>query len=398
MLPDKQGAGEARNIREVEFAAPKAVRRGMEAPASLKRLLFTALMLCIGLVGGLLASRIGAPMPFMLGALLLSGMAAVFAGHLFPRGYVFPARFRLLFIGVIGVAIGARVDPGILHLGGAFMVSLGAVTLFVVLAQGANYLIFLHLGGLDAPTAWFSGSPGGLLEALTMGEAAGADLPMLTMLQFLRIIVVVSLLPIGFSIWNGAPVGSAAGLSAGVNGADGPGGLALLLAVAAVGAVVGMRLRIPAGQLIGPLVLAGVLGWSTGVSLGPPGWLMAAAQVVVGVSLGVRFHGVGGALIAKALRLSLVSVTSMLAIGAGLAFAVHAQTGLALDALIIAYAPGGMTEMGLVAISLSASPAMVALHHLYRITITVIFLSMARRLGVLAGAKQAEPDPHRNDR
>ncbi len=115
-------------------------------------------------------------------------------------------------------------------------------------------------------------------------------------------------------------------------------------------------------------------------------WLMAMAQLVVGVALGTRFHGVGGRMIGKAVRLSLVSVASMLAIGAALALAVHALVGLPLDALIISYAPGGMTEMGLVAISLEASPAMVALHHLYRITITVVFLSMARRLGVIPRA------------
>ena len=140
---------------------------------------FSALMLCIGLIGGWLASRIGAPMPYMLGALFASALVAVFGGRLFPENYVFPARFRLLFIGVIGVAIGARVDASILLLGGAFAFSLGAVTLFVVLAQGANYLIFRRFGGLDRPTAWFSGSPGGLLEAISMGEAAGADLRML---------------------------------------------------------------------------------------------------------------------------------------------------------------------------------------------------------------------------
>ncbi len=355
----------------------------MKTPAPLKTHAFSGLMLCLGLVGGWLAARIGAPMPFMLGALAASALAAVFGGQMFPRGYVFPVRFRLLFIGVIGVAIGARVDGAFLQPGGALLVSLAAVTLFVVLAQWGNYVIFRRLGGLDAPTAWFSGSPGGLLEAISMGEAAGAELPMLTMLQFLRIIVVVALLPIGFSIWHGAPVGSAAGLSPGAGGAVGWAGVALVLVVAVIGVAAGMRLRIPAGQLIGPMLLAGALGWGGGLALAPPGWLMAGAQLVVGVSLGVRFHGVGRGLIAKALRLSMVSVALMLGIGALLAVLVYEVTGLPLEALIISYAPGGMTEMGLVAISLSASPAMVALHHLYRITITVVFLSLARRFGIV---------------
>lgn len=355
----------------------------MIRPTPLQSTTFSALMLSVGLAGALLAARLGMPMPFMLGALLFSALVAIFAGHRFPKGYVFPAPLRLLFIGVIGVAIGARLDATLLGPGIGFLVSLGAVSLFVVLAQGVNYLIFRRMGGLDAPTAWFSASPGGLLEAISMGEAAGADLRLLTMLQFLRIIIVVTAMPVGFSIWHGAPVGSAAGLSPGVGSAAGLAGIAMVLALASIGVTLGLRLRIPAGQLVAPMLLAGALGWGAGAHLAPPGWLMAIAQLVVGVALGTRFHGVGGRLIGKAVRLSLVSVASMLAIGALLALAVHAIAGLPLDALIISYAPGGMTEMGLVAISLEASPALVALHHLYRITITVVFLSMARRLGVI---------------
>ena len=366
----------------------------MVMPPRLRAPLFTAILLGLGLVGGLLAAGLGAPMPFMLGALAASGLSAGLGGHLYPRGYGFPARLRLLFIGIIGVAIGARVDAGFLVQGREFLVSLAAVSLFVVLAQGLNFLIFRRLGRLDPVTAWFSGSPGGLIEAVTMGEAAGGDPRMLTLLQFLRIILVVSALPFALSIWHGAPVGSAAGLSLSVAGTD-PLALAWVVGLAVLGSFLGLRLHLPAGQLTGPLVLAAMVSWFGLAGLGFPGWLMAAAQVVVGVSLGARFHGVSRRLLARAAGLSLVSVSAMLAIGAALAEIVHLSTGLPLVVLIISYAPGGVTEMGLVAISLAANPTLVAMHHLYRITVTVVFLAMGRRLGVLPSAKQAQPDPDR---
>ncbi len=339
-------------------------------------------MLAAGLAGGVLARALGTPMPFMLGALAVSALSAGLGGHLYPRDYLFPARLRLLFIGIIGVAIGARVNAGVLTQGWAFGASLIAVSLFVVLAQGLNFAIFRRLGRLDAATAWFAGSPGGLIEAVTMGEAAGGDVRLLTLLQFMRIILVVTVLPFALSIWHGGPVGSAAGLGGGAAPGD-PAGLALVIALAIAGSFIGMRMRLPAGQLTGPLILAALLRLSGWADLGYPGWLMAAAQVVVGVSLGVRFHGVGRRLLLKALGLSLSSVTAMLLLGAGLAWGVHLATGLPFVVLLISYAPGGVTEMGLVAISLNATPTLVAMHHLYRITLTVLLLSLARRLGVL---------------
>ncbi|HKK85326.1 MAG TPA: AbrB family transcriptional regulator, partial [Roseovarius sp.] len=47
--------------------------------------------------------------------------------------------------------------------------------------------------------------------------------------------------------------------------------------------------------------------------------------------------------------------------------------------MLISFAPGGVTEMALVALSLQANPALVTLHHIWRILITVLGLSLTRR-------------------
>jgi uncharacterized membrane protein AbrB (regulator of aidB expression) len=41
--------------------------------------------------------------------------------------------------------------------------------------------------------------PGGFIEALEMGEKAGAQMPMLIMLQFLRLILCIVLIPLAFA-------------------------------------------------------------------------------------------------------------------------------------------------------------------------------------------------------
>ena len=343
---------------------------------------FSGLLLALGLGGALVARQIGAPMPFMLGALAASAVMAGLFGARYPANYAFPTPVRLAFIGVIGVMIGSQVDPAMFANAGGVVVSLSVVALFVLASQFMNLFIFHRIGGYDRATAWFAGSPGGLIEAITMGEEAGGDVRVLTLLQFLRIIFVVSLLPIAFSIWHGAPVGSAAGISFG-SAVGGVEQLPLVALLVVVGLGLKRVLHLPAGQLIGPLIAAAIVSWFGWADLNMPPWLLAAAQVVLGVHLGVRFHGVNRALLIKAAQMSLLSVSAMLALGFVLALAVGWATGISLEVLIISYAPGGVTEMGLVAISLAANPTLVTLHHLFRITLTVLLLSMAKRFGII---------------
>ena len=79
--------------------------------------------------------------------------------------------------------------------------------------------------------------------------------------------------------------------------------------------------------------------------------------------------------------LSLLSVSAMMAVGILLALAVHQAGGLPVDVLVISFAPGGVVEMSLIALSLAANPAFVTLHHLLRILFTVGEMSLARRKG-----------------
>lgn len=340
--------------------------------------LATLILLVIGALGGEIAKLAHVPLPWMIGSLVTSALIAMFQSHRLPQGYVFPMGIRMIFIAVIGTLIGAQVDLSVLADGRALLISLGGLTLFVFAAHGLNYALFRRAGGYDRPTAFFCAAPGGLIESIALGEKAGADLRLLTLQQFLRIIVVVTLLPIGLSLWHGAPLGSAAGLSL-VSGTARLSAIPLLLAVAAGGLLVGRVLHLPAAPMTGPLLLAGVLSALGLVDLNPPDWVIAVAQVVIGVSLGVRFFGMTGAMMRRGLWLSLLSVGAMLVLAAGFALVIHGVTGQSTEVLILSFAPGGVTEMGLVALSLAANPAVVALHHLYRISLTVIEMSVVAR-------------------
>jgi membrane AbrB-like protein len=156
--------------------------------------------------------------------------------------------------------------------------------------------------------------------------------------------------------------------------------LPLIALAGLAGLGLGHLLRLPAGQLTGPMALAAVLSLTGVIGLDIPQWLVNMAQMVLGTALGMRFTGLSRAMILRGAGLSVVSVAMMLALGGGFAFVLHRITSEPVDVLLISFAPGGVTEMALVALSLNANPAFVTLHHIYRILLTVLGLGVITRL------------------
>lgn len=352
----------------------------------------TLFLVLLGALGGAAAAYVQLPMPWMSGALMAGAMVARLAPGILPKGYVFPPNVRLVFIAVIGVTIGLQVHDGLLALLPSMLWSLLALALFVPMAQFGNYWIFRRFGQFDRPTAFFAGSPGGLMEALLMGEQFGAHTARLTLQQFLRICVVIVLIPAGMSIWVGHPVGSAAGLSDQMpqSALSLPATTLILCAAGAVGLLLGRAARIPAGQLTGPLVAAAILNFTPLPQVAMPVNALIAAQIVVGVALGIRFLGLSRDMVLRGIGLAVLSVGYMLLLALVLIGIISAWTELGIDVLLISFAPGGVTEMGLIALSLAASPAVVAFHHIYRIVLTVLLMAtMARRMGI----SPAPPSP-----
>ncbi len=119
----------------------------------------TALLLAAGAATGALLQRLGTPLPFMLGSLAAAALAVGVAQSRFPEGYVYPMRFRVLFVGVIGTMIGARLTPDAAGLLPKMLVLIPAVLVFTLAAHALTWRILRHLGGYDRPTACSAGAP-----------------------------------------------------------------------------------------------------------------------------------------------------------------------------------------------------------------------------------------------
>lgn len=343
----------------------KPLTEGIAVPALLATF-------ALGGVGAALAWALGLPLPMMLGPLLLVGGAAMARVRLFGHLPAVPQRWRQALIPVIGVAIGAMVPVDVLAQLSHWWVSALALVVFVPAAHALSYQVYRRLGGIDPRTAYFAAMPGGFIEAMEMGERAGARMDMLVSLQFLRLALCIVGVPVAFSLATGQAVGSGAVSMAALAPAPDPRDAALLIAAGLGGWLVAAWLRLPAAALLGPLVASAALHVAGLTAATPPGWAVALTQVVVGTSLGARFAGFTRQALWLALRLSAVNVALILALASVLGLALSGAVGEPAPAVILAFAPGGVVEMSLVALSLQMSAIFVTLHHLLRIVLAVV--------------------------
>lgn len=334
----------------------------------------------LGGVGGLLAQMLGLPLAMLLGSMVtVAGLSALgfrVGGH--PLSV--PQRWRYVLVPVVGVAIGASFPPDFARQAMRWWVTMAALVAFIPVAQVLGYLVFARLGRLSPATAYFAAMPGGFIESLEMGEKSGADMPMLIMLQFLRLILCIVLIPIAFSVIEGHAVGSASGLA--IGGVHPPltaWDVAVMLALGAGGWAIAHRLRFPAAVLSGPLLMSGLAHAAGLTDAVPPVWAVLVTQWVMGSSLGVRLAGFTRGQAGVALALSALNVGLMLLLAAGIALALHDAVDEPVSAVILAFAPGGVSEMSLVALSLQLSAVYVTLHHLARIVLAVVVARVGLR-------------------
>jgi membrane AbrB-like protein len=236
-------------------------------------------------------------------------------------------------------------------------------------------------GGLARAEAYYSAIPGGLIESVQMGEEAGADVRVLITLQTLRLIGTIIAVPLIFLALTGHTVGSAAGTT--MVGASVPLTLqdvGLMIAAGLIGAQAGKWLRLPGYIITGPLLCSAALHATGLMQAIPPGWLVSVTQVILGTGLGVRFVGMDRKVLIKCGKLAAANGAFALVLAFVFAELVHIFAGEPLAAAFLAFAPGGLAEMSLVALSLNMSVIYVTAHHVLRIVLAVSFAKLGKRL------------------
>jgi membrane AbrB-like protein len=324
------------------------------------------LALAIGLAGGGVASLIGTPLPWMLGPMIANALVALMGGPV-----VGPARLRPFIIPILGVLLGSGVTPETVGRLGSWVVTLVVLPVFLLVAAAMSYAVYRRIGGYDRTTAFYSAMPGGLNEMLMLGAEAGGNERQIAMAHASRVMMVIVFVALFFGLFLGVSS----------NGGTASTWIALdditlrdyvILGLCAVfGYALGKRLGLPAAPVLGPMILSAATHVTGLVTVAPPTLLVIAAQLTIGTIIGTRFLGATIQEIRRDMGLSVVATFLMLIAAVAFAEGIYLASGTSLTQGFLAYAPGGLAEMSILAIAMDQDATYVSSMHIVRITIVI---------------------------
>ena len=348
-----------------------------------------AAALSIGGVGGALFAYLQLPLPWLLGALTATTIASMAGLQM-----AVPGRLRQPMIAVLGLMLGTTFTPERVEAAAAWLPTLGALPVYVVVVGAAIWLYLSRFSGFDRATTFFAATPGGLSEMVALSAQLGGDQRTVSLIHGTRVLLIVLTIPFLASLYQPPPARAAPALLDLLAIAWAP--LLALAGLGLVGYLIAVSLRVPAATFVGPLLASAIAHGAGLIAVQPPFLLMAGAQLVIGASVGVRFCGFGPARLAAAMLLGAGGTVLMLLITLAFGGALHQLTGQPLPLLLLAFIPGGLVEMSLIALGLGADPAFVVTHHAVRIFLVVLIAvpvaAWLRRSGRL-GAPDPRPPP-----
>lgn len=317
----------------------------------------------VGLAGGLLASRIGWPLPWMVGSLL----AIIAVRCLTPWQLTEIPNGRKCGQWVIGIGIGLHFTPEVIdQVAGHFtLIFFGALLTTLSSAVG---VWLLRRAGEDRATAFFASMPGGSGEMVNLGARNGAVLSQVAAAQSLRVLAVVLCVPALFKLLLGD------GVALDHAGSVSWGWLALIAPLSVAMALLWQRLRQPNPWLFGPLLVAASFSLAGDLRIGLPDGASQIGQWLIGSGLACHFNRAFFRRAPAFLARTLVATALCMVIAGAAAWVLSLFSHLDLRSLTLGMMPGGIAEMSLTAETLQLSVPLVTALQVMRL-LFVLFLA-----------------------
>ena len=321
--------------------------------------------------GGLLLDATGLPSSYLFAALVV-GLASALAR---PWELDVPQHVFREAQAVAGVSLGAYLESDALR---ALASSWLPVALVSLATLGLSLLcgeVLARTTPLDPPTAALGMIAGGASGIVGMSGELGADDRLVAFMQYLRVLVVVLLTPVGIAVLFGSPHESGGGHVPSTGTFGDPLDWLLTAALAAGGALLGLRARITAGVLLVPMLLTGVLE-----DFAVPALLNQTAFSLIGLRVGLSFT-VGTVKLLGRLTLPVLGMIGFLLVASfGLAAVLAATTPATLLDAYLAPTPGGLYAVLAVAFGAGANTTFIVAVQTLRVIAMVLLAPLAVRL------------------
>lgn len=281
------------------------------------------------------------------------------------------------------------MSPAALHVLVDQFALMFAAAIMTVVAGVISALLLVRLSGIDAISANLASIPCGPVEMAALAERYEVDPGPVAFAQILRIVLLVLIIPPVLSIFGD----QSTLVIGGAGGSLDVAGTCLVLGASLFGGALFKLLRITSPFFLGPLAAMAIVASIAPTPWLLPGWLIATSQVLLGVWLGCTFNRTLISRAGRILPATFASTALLLVLCASMALAFGALSDVGWKTMVLATAPGSITEMALTAKVLGEGVALVTAFHVTRILVTLPMMPVLFRFALwILKARRSHPD------
>lgn len=290
---------------------------------------------------------------------------------------------------VIGVAVGTYMDRSTLSVVGSQWAVVLLVS-FVTLAISVLCGVWLSkVAPVDLATASFGMIAGGAAGIISISRDLGADERLVAVLQYLRVLIIVALTPIVATTVFGVTASSPAASS----GESLRSALTFVVVCIGLGIPAARVIRLPAGALLGPMLVAAGFGLSgSGFAAHVPADVLDAGFAVIGLDVGLRFTPSSIRQAGSVLRVALLMVLGMIGVCALLGVLLASVAHVSEVDGYLATTPGGLSAVVALAVGSQTNATFILSVQLIRTFVMLLGAPLlARWISQRHGVAAASP-------
>jgi membrane AbrB-like protein len=317
-----------------------------------------ALTLGLSAAGGWTATLLGLPAGWIAGGLLTVALASL-AG----LNTDFPAPLREPVYLVLGIYAGSGVSAETIHQMQTWPASFAILGISLVALISSSYWWLHGRCGWDRNAALLAALPGALSFVLAAADGLKLDMKKVAISQTIRLLLLVEIIPL-LALLIGLP--DAHRPTAPLPTA-GPVELLILAAAGIAASLVLGKLKLPGAWLLGGLVASAALSLGGVVEAQLPDFLVVPCTIALAAIAGSRFRPGDWAILPKIAGPALVAFVIASLISGIAALTVTLLLGVNFIQTLLAFAPGALETLIILATQMDIDPAYVAAHHVARL-------------------------------
>lgn len=323
------------------------------------------------IAAGFLFSWLNIPVGWLLGPMFIGIIYAGISGYSQPL----PRFFMTLGKAFLGVATAVRFSPETLMAAANYAIPL----LFCIVITGIVSLFHGYLlarfSGINQVTGLLAFIPGLASSIITIGEEMGADSVAIALFQYLRLLLVILIVPsLATWLFPASSLESVSPLLITQNSSSVPlvTSLLILAICCLLGIVGGEKLRLPASGFLGTFIVGLIGFWTFPDYFYMPQWLFQTGLLLVGLSIGLKFDFSTISKLFKAVLIEIGLVISLIFFCLGIGYGFHQLTEVDLVTAILGLTPGGFEAMIATVVQLGGDTSLVLAIQLTRMLMILL--------------------------